>query len=215
MAETKIVTSSSSTPLHRTDCVCTAARRAARAVTQLYDLVLFPTGLKASQVAILQAISEHGEIAQCELAREYAIAVETLSRRLAKLRAAGWLQVRISPKKKEHLYSLTHEGARVLSEAIPHWSRAQNRLAEVLRNESNLREAISALDLLTRAASEAQHLRAFNRPLEMPSLAPVPAPSLKSIGAGRANSNLPQRFANDGNQDHPTHDQHRIAKAAE
>lgn len=41
---------------------CILVRRASRAVTHLYDLVLAPTGLKATQFVLLRAIEQHGEI---------------------------------------------------------------------------------------------------------------------------------------------------------
>ena len=68
---------------------CAALRRASRAVTHLYDLVLSPTGLKVTQFIVLRAIAEKGEIAQWRLAEEHGIADETLSRRLATLRKSG------------------------------------------------------------------------------------------------------------------------------
>src|SRR5215831_2658617 len=63
-----------------------ALRTATRAVTQFYDLVLAPTGLKTTQFVILQEINAAGEIAQCDFAREFGIAVPTLSRRFGGLR---------------------------------------------------------------------------------------------------------------------------------
>lgn len=148
--------------LHPTRCVCAAARRTARSTTQLYDLVLAPVGLRSTQFVILQAIAEHGEVAQFQLASENAIAVETLSRRLAKLHQAGWIKVRLGGRKKEHIYSLTPEGMRILAEAKPHWVRAQARLADVLGGEPRLSEIIHVLDLLANAACEAQELRTSN-----------------------------------------------------
>lgn len=148
--------------LYRTQCVCAATRRAARCVTQLYDLVLAPVGLKATQFVALQAIDSHGEIAQFELAREYAVAVETLSRRFSTLRKAGWIQVRITQDHNARRYSLTPEGKRVLETATPYWVRAQNRLADVLGSEEKMIELIALLDALSRAASEAVSLRTVN-----------------------------------------------------
>lgn len=55
--------------IRSTICACTALRRANRTVCHLYDQVLAPTGLKATQFMILQVIAETGEIAQCDLAR--------------------------------------------------------------------------------------------------------------------------------------------------
>ncbi len=109
---------------------CAAFRRASRTLTRLYDLVLEPTGLKATQFITLQMINRHGEIAQWRLSEEYAIALETLSRRLAVLRNAGLLKMRIGVNRRgERIYSLTSAGTQKLQEAEPYWSRAQQRLA--------------------------------------------------------------------------------------
>src|SRR5947209_7365917 len=68
------------------DCACSLARRAARSVTQLYDVVLAPVGVKATQFVLLRAISNSGQVAQWQLASDLSIAVETLTRRLARIR---------------------------------------------------------------------------------------------------------------------------------
>ena len=73
----------------------TTFRRATRSLTHLYDLVLAPTGLKATQFAILRGISQYEEIAQWRLAREFDLGVETLTRRLAKLRRNGLVSMRV------------------------------------------------------------------------------------------------------------------------
>lgn len=69
-----------------TSCLCAVLRQAARSAAQLYDLVLEPTGLRATQFYMLKVIAEAGEIPQWKFAREHAVAVETLSRRFATLR---------------------------------------------------------------------------------------------------------------------------------
>ena len=42
-------------------CPCIAMRRASQAVTNLYDLVLSPIGLKATQFITLQIVDSYGE----------------------------------------------------------------------------------------------------------------------------------------------------------
>lgn len=151
--------------LHTTECACTALRRASRSVTQLYDLVLAPLGLKATQFVVLQAIGEHGSIPQWLLAREYAVAVETLSRRLASLRKAGWVELSVKNRNGEHVYCLTAEGLRLLTQAEPFWKRAQARLGEALQAQHgiDLGEIIRLADKLSVAAREAQTMRVANR----------------------------------------------------
>ena len=60
---------------HQQDlCICAALRGAARSTTQLYDLVVRPSGLKATQFIALRAIEEAGEMPQWRFAREHAVA---------------------------------------------------------------------------------------------------------------------------------------------
>jgi hypothetical protein len=71
-------------------CACAMLRRAARSVTQFYDLVLSPCGLKATEFVSLKIIHDAGEIAQCDFAREHTIA------RVPKLRYQHHANVLIS-----------------------------------------------------------------------------------------------------------------------
>lgn len=170
-------------PLYDTTCICTAVRRASRAVTQLYDLVLAPVGLKASQFVVLQALAEHGELAQYSFAKKYVVSIETLSRRLATMRKAGWIEFRLGPR-KEHVYRLTSAGMTLLNDAFPHWRRAEARLANAFGGASEIRGALRAVDILTRAACNAQSLRTVNI------TSGVPRPTLDGAGH-RANELTP------------------------
>lgn len=148
--------------LASTGCACTAARRTARAITELYDLVLAPTGLKATQFIILQAISAAGEAAQWQLAAWYAIAPETLSRRLNAAKRKGLLEVRLGQHRGERIYRLTDGGREALAKALPYWERAQARLRLTL-DCHDLASIIEVLDRITAAASAAEIARMSNR----------------------------------------------------
>lgn len=112
-------------------CACASLRRANRAVSHLYDLVLAPVRLKATQYIILQSISHAGEIAHCDLARLFAASEENFSRRLASARAAGWVRMKMG-KRYRRVYCLTEEGRRILDIAAPYWERAQERMRSEL-----------------------------------------------------------------------------------
>lgn len=142
---------------------CAAYRRASRALTHFYDLVLAPTGLKATQFITLWAIRLQGEIAQWQLSQDYGISVETLSRRLAILRNAGLVNMRIgSTRRGERLYSLTPGGAEKLRNAVPYWSRAQQRLGAVIGPEE-LYSATEVADRITQAARVAEAAKMANQ----------------------------------------------------
>jgi len=147
--------------LWKTECTCAAARRAARALTHCYDLVLAPTGSKIPQLICIMEIAEAGEIAQWQLSRDNAVATETLSRRLTLGSKKGLLKVRRGPQRGERIYSLTPQGQETLQKALPYWMRAQERLAKAL-GDASLEHLIAVLDRLTLSAHTAEQIRTAN-----------------------------------------------------
>jgi len=144
-----------------TSCACAALRRAARAASQFYDLVLQPSGLKATQFFALKSIADAGEIAQWRFSRENAVAVETLSRRFAALRKKGLIASRVGRNHGERIYSLTEQGREALNRGLPHWQRAQSRLRQTL-GDSELRTLLRVCERAVEAAQKAEQLRAIN-----------------------------------------------------
>lgn len=142
-------------------CACSALRRAARATSQFYDLVLQPSGLKATQFFALKSIYEAGEIAQWKFSRDNAIAVETLSRRFASLRNKGLLVSRVGSNHGERIYSLTDKGKEVFQRALPYWERAQQRLRQSL-GDAEVFELLRMCERAVEAAQRAERLRATN-----------------------------------------------------
>jgi DNA-binding MarR family transcriptional regulator len=130
-------------------------------VTQLYDLVLAPSGLKTSQFVLLRAIAEAGEIAQWQISKNLFVAEETLTRRLAAMRRSGWIGLRMGPDRREHLYRLTEAGRKQLEQAEPYWQRAQRRLREQL-GEPNWKETMECLGRLAISASTSVSVRRKN-----------------------------------------------------
>jgi len=151
----------SSSLLRSLECPCAATRRASRAVTQLYDMVLAPTGMKSTQFVILRILGDQGAVPQWKLAQENAVAVETLSRRLAALRRKGLVGLEIRGRRGEHVYKLTDKGRSALEGARPYWERANSRLQQVL-GEEQLKTLVSCLDRLAASAHEAAALKTAN-----------------------------------------------------
>ncbi len=142
---------------------CAAFRRASRAISHLYDLVLSPTGLKSTQFIILHAIAERGEVAQWRLADEYGISDDTLSRRLALLRRKGYISQRIGCEHPgERLYRLTELGEQRLEDAIPYWQRADERLRRAMGSGDELEPLLRNADRICHAAQAAETGRFTN-----------------------------------------------------
>lgn len=152
---------SSERDLRLTVCPCAAIRRAARALTQLYDLVLTPAEIKVTQFTILHALEENGELAQWQMSRQLGVSTEGLSRRLASLRKASWVQMRKGTVRGEHLYSLTTLGKTKLDQAMPYWRRAQERLY-ASSPEADWSSLIMLADRISLAARAAEHKRTTN-----------------------------------------------------
>lgn len=143
------------------DCACSLTRRAARSVTQLYDLVMTPVKMKATQFVLLRAIAEAGQIAQWQLGRDLSIAVETLTRRLATMRRAGWVELCSSSDRRERLYSITDTGRVQLEKGLPYFVRAQRRLQDQL-GADGWRQMQQCLDRLAHAAERSISARSKN-----------------------------------------------------
>lgn len=152
---------SSQRDLQATVCPCVAIRRTARALTQLYDLVLNPAGIKLTQFTILYALEENGETAQWQMSKQLGVSTEGLSRRLSSLRKAGWIQMRKGAMRGEHLYSLTALGKTKLDHARPYWRRAQERLVASSPG-TEWSSFIRLADQITLAAQAAEQKRTMN-----------------------------------------------------
>lgn len=116
-------------------CACANLRRAARAVTQLYDQELRGTGLGVTQFTLLQVLARTGEIPQGRLGDRLAIDSTTLTRTLANLRRKRWIAIRTGTDKRERLVSVTVSGRRQFKLSYPHWDRAQERLRRILGDQ--------------------------------------------------------------------------------
>jgi DNA-binding MarR family transcriptional regulator len=113
-----------------TPCVCNMLRMATRAVTQLYDDALRPSGLRASQFSMLATIAGRGEANLKALEETLAIDQTTLTRNLGVLERDGLLERAPHPDGRVKAMRLTPKGRRALGVARPLWARAQ---ATVLR----------------------------------------------------------------------------------
>lgn len=113
-----------------TECACLNVRRTARAVTQLYDRILAPTGLRATQVTLLVALERAGQpIPFTRLASVLGMDRTTLTRNFQPLQRGGLMTLRPGPDRRVRLAAITDRGRALLLAAIPLWEEAQRRIA--------------------------------------------------------------------------------------
>lgn len=109
-------------------CNGVALRKATRRVTQLYDSVLAPSGLKSSQRSILLHVDRAGTPTMTELAHAMVLDRSALAHNLKPLERDGYLvQIRDAHDGRSRRVQLTPEGRRKLAEATRLWRQAQNR----------------------------------------------------------------------------------------
>ena len=112
------------------NCTCFNLRKAARAVTRMYDEALKPSGLRATQFTLLCMIETRGPTGMTELAKALVMDRTTLTRNLKPLMDRGLLEVIDGDDRRQHPIALTSRGREVLARALPLWRKVQARTAK-------------------------------------------------------------------------------------
>ncbi len=113
-------------------CACATVRRAARAVTQLYDDHLRSSQIEGTQFALLSVLGAQGPSSQAHIGYRFAFDKTTLSRNLKVLKNKGWIETTAAEDARERRYVLTPAGQKRLAAAKPAWHRAQEHLRSTM-----------------------------------------------------------------------------------
>ena len=111
-------------------CVCYNTRKTARAITRLYDDMLRPTGLRATQLTVLMVVDAMGDPSITELAEQLVMDRTTLARDLRPMEAAGWVTVTPGEDRRTRIVRLTSAGSSALRDALPLWREAQASMVD-------------------------------------------------------------------------------------
>ena len=132
-------------------CACFNLRKASRRVTQLYDEILQPSGLLATQFTLLVAIALAGSVTITHLAEELVMDRTTLTRNLKPLERQGLIEIAPGQDQRTRVVTLTASGREALVKAIPLWEQAQASVVEGLGQNrwSTLLSNLSDTVLLT------------------------------------------------------------------
>jgi DNA-binding MarR family transcriptional regulator len=116
------------TQLLNLPCLCSSFRRTARALSQLYEEGLRPSGLRSSQFTILQALARTGEVTQGRLGEILVMDSTTLTRTLRIMRQQGWIAEQRGEDRRERWLKLSRAGKAKLKIATAAWEKVQARL---------------------------------------------------------------------------------------
>ena len=134
--------------LDRNNCIHFSLRKASRAVTQHYDAILQPTGLRGTQFSILSVISYLGQVSISDLADRLVMDRTTLTRNLKPLDKNGLVEVSPGEDRRVKIVKLTPTGCNALKKALPYWEEAQSSM---LSHLSDKRANILLGDLMVAA----------------------------------------------------------------
>jgi DNA-binding MarR family transcriptional regulator len=129
-------------------CNNTALRKAARRVSQLYDSMLAPTGLRSTQRSILVNIARFGSPTVGQLAASLVLDPSTLGQNLRPLEREGFIVLDADPDdKRSRLAKLTKKGGSKLRETAVLWEAAQERFENKfgIAGAKSLREALAVI----------------------------------------------------------------------
>ena len=118
-----------------TPCVCVRVRRAARAMTQLYDAALAPVGLTVAQFSLMRTIGRLAEPNIAALAEATGLDRSTLGRNLRLLVAAGFARLEEGSDRRTRVVGVTRKGKLVIAEALPLWFSVQKQVVDRLGDD--------------------------------------------------------------------------------
>jgi DNA-binding MarR family transcriptional regulator len=132
-------------------CVAFNIRKAARAVTQLYDERMRPFGLRSTQLPILGKTLSLEPVTVTRLAEATMTDRTTLTRNLSLLEKQGLIQLDRGHDRREREVRLTDRGREVLAHVYPIWKEVQAEVATRFGSE-RLARLLAELSALVKVA---------------------------------------------------------------
>src|SRR5579884_1209723 len=130
-------------------CHCTTLRYAAQTLTEVYDRILAPSGLRVTQYMLLETILEdEAEQSITDLAQKLGSDRSTIGRNVRILARDGLVSLSRGSDRREHTVHVTQKGREAVSLARPSWQKAQTAVVDTLGQDqlNTLRTLLSQLE---------------------------------------------------------------------
>jgi len=114
------------------DCACYNLQKATRAVSQFYNKMLKPVGLRGTQFTILRVLAVMDSVNITNMANRMVVDRTTLTRNLRPLEKRKLLEIVPGKDQRSREVRLTEKGRDTLKSAVPLWEEAQKRFSEEL-----------------------------------------------------------------------------------
>lgn len=119
-------------PKTASPCLCLNIRRASRAVTEYYEQILEPSGIKIAQYSLLRHLELLEPATISVLAKHMRIDRTTLNRNMKPLSEAGLIAINPGKDPRSRLITLTTAGKAAVSNATVLWEQAQTALKDYM-----------------------------------------------------------------------------------
>ena len=132
-------------------CTCGELRKAARAVTLLYDKAFRPSGLLSTQLGLLYVIHSSDSIRISQIAEELGMDRTTLTRNLSVLERQGFIMISSGKDHRTRIATITSKGRKSIANAIPLWNEIQREVKQQM-GEKAWHELIQSLSQFVKIA---------------------------------------------------------------
>ena len=132
-------------------CTCGELRRAARAVTLLYDKAFESSGLLSTQLGVLHTIYNSASITISQLGGELGIDRTTLTRNLSVLERQELINISSGKDHRTRIITITSKGTNSIASAIPLWNEIQRKVKQQM-GEKAWHELIQSLSQFVKIA---------------------------------------------------------------
>jgi len=117
-------------------CACGNLRKTTRTITQFYDKMLQPIGLRSTQCLLLLDISLNENISVTSLANILLMDQSTVTRNVELLRKSGYIDIKKEEQdSRKKCIAITNKGLKKLDEAIPILKKAQSKIEDGIGKE--------------------------------------------------------------------------------
>ncbi len=106
-------------------CYCTNVRRAALALTAIYDEALARHGIKVTQFSLLRAVRRRAPVNLTVLAEATGLDRSTLGRNLRRMERDGLVRLSPGDDQRDRVVTLSARGRRCVESASRTWERVQ------------------------------------------------------------------------------------------
>src|SRR5919112_2718491 len=117
-------------------CTCGELRKAARAITLLYDNAFKSSGLLSTQLGVLDVICNSNSIRISDLAAKQGMDRTTLTRNLSVLERQGFIKISSGKDNRTRIVAITSKGRTAIAKAIPLWNEVQLKVKQQMGENS-------------------------------------------------------------------------------